>query len=141
MPGIRLGLGESLVHREAPPPVLEPRLLRGDELLVGDRLDARPDVRPGLRKSGMPDSVEMPAPVSATMCSDESTRRRERRDFVVVRAPIAAHMLPPAIQEPPMRYLHTMVRVTDIDQSLDFYCNKLGMVEVRRHENERAATR
>jgi lactoylglutathione lyase len=29
-----------------------------------------------------------------------------------------------------------MVRVTDIDQSLDFYCNKLGMVEVRRHVNE-----
>ena len=35
-----------------------------------------------------------------------------------------------------MRYLHTMVRVTDIDQSLDFYCKKLGMVEIRRHENE-----
>lgn len=35
-----------------------------------------------------------------------------------------------------MRYLHTMVRVTDIDQSLDFYCNKLGMTEVRRHESE-----
>ena len=31
-----------------------------------------------------------------------------------------------------MRYLHTMVRVTDIDKSLDFYCSKLGMVEVRR---------
>ncbi len=35
-----------------------------------------------------------------------------------------------------MRYLHTMVRVTDLDQSLDFYCNKLGMTEVRRTENE-----
>ena len=35
-----------------------------------------------------------------------------------------------------MRYLHTMVRITDIDQSLDFYCRKLGMKEVRRHENE-----
>lgn len=33
-----------------------------------------------------------------------------------------------------MRYLHTMVRVTDIDASLDFYCNKLGMVETRRKE-------
>jgi lactoylglutathione lyase len=29
-----------------------------------------------------------------------------------------------------------MVRVTDIDQSLDFYCKKLGMKEVRRHENQ-----
>ena len=35
-----------------------------------------------------------------------------------------------------MRYLHTMVRVRDIDKSLDFYCNKLGLEEVRRTENE-----
>ena len=31
-----------------------------------------------------------------------------------------------------MRYLHTMVRVTDLEQSLDFYCNKLGLSELRR---------
>jgi lactoylglutathione lyase len=35
-----------------------------------------------------------------------------------------------------MRYLHTMVRVTDVEKSLDFYCNKLGMKEVRRTESE-----
>jgi len=35
-----------------------------------------------------------------------------------------------------MQYLHTMVRVTDIDASLDFYCSKLGMVETNRIENE-----
>lgn len=35
-----------------------------------------------------------------------------------------------------MRYLHTMVRVADVDAALDFYCNKLGMSEVRRQENE-----
>lgn len=35
-----------------------------------------------------------------------------------------------------MKYLHTMVRVTDIDASLDFYCNKLGLKEVRRRESE-----
>ena len=34
-----------------------------------------------------------------------------------------------------MRYLHTMVRVADIDASLDFYVAKLGLVEVRRYEN------
>jgi lactoylglutathione lyase len=33
-----------------------------------------------------------------------------------------------------MRYLHTMVRVTDLDKSLDFYCNKLGLQELRRQE-------
>ena len=35
-----------------------------------------------------------------------------------------------------MKYLHTMVRVTDLDESLDFYCNKLGLREVRRKEVE-----
>jgi lactoylglutathione lyase len=34
-----------------------------------------------------------------------------------------------------MRYLHTMVRVTDLPASLDFYCNKFGMEEVRRVDN------
>jgi lactoylglutathione lyase len=33
-----------------------------------------------------------------------------------------------------MKYLHTMVRVKDIDASLDFYCNKLGLIEIKRHE-------
>ncbi|MEC7211591.1 MAG: VOC family protein [Pseudomonadota bacterium] len=33
-----------------------------------------------------------------------------------------------------MRYLHTMVRVTDLDASIDFYCNKLGLVEMRRRD-------
>ncbi len=36
-----------------------------------------------------------------------------------------------------MEYLHTMVRVTDIDASLDFYCNKLGLVQVRRNDYEK----
>jgi len=35
-----------------------------------------------------------------------------------------------------MRYLHTMVRVKDLDDSLDFYCNKLGLQEVRRMDSE-----
>ena len=35
-----------------------------------------------------------------------------------------------------MKYLHTMVRVTDVDKSLDFYCDKLGLTEVRRSVNE-----
>ena len=35
-----------------------------------------------------------------------------------------------------MKYLHTMVRVKNIDESLDFYCNKLGLVELRRYDSE-----
>jgi len=36
-----------------------------------------------------------------------------------------------------MQYLHTMVRVTDLDASLDFFVNKFGLVEVRRSVNEK----
>ena len=35
-----------------------------------------------------------------------------------------------------MKYLHTMVRVTDLEASMDFYCGKLGMKEIRRIDNE-----
>jgi lactoylglutathione lyase len=36
-----------------------------------------------------------------------------------------------------MKYLHTMLRVTDVDKSLDFYCNKLGLKELRRRVDEK----
>lgn len=36
-----------------------------------------------------------------------------------------------------MQYLHTMLRVSDLEQSLDFFCNKLGFVEISRKENEK----
>jgi lactoylglutathione lyase len=35
-----------------------------------------------------------------------------------------------------MKYLHTMVRIANVEASLDFYCKKLGLVETRRYENE-----
>ncbi len=36
-----------------------------------------------------------------------------------------------------MKYLHTMVRVNDLEKSLDFYCNKLGLIELRRNDYEK----
>ena len=36
-----------------------------------------------------------------------------------------------------MQYLHTMVRVSDLDASLDFYCNKLGLKEVSRYDSDK----
>jgi len=36
-----------------------------------------------------------------------------------------------------VKYLHTMVRVANLEQSLDFYCNKLGLKEVRRHDHDK----
>jgi len=35
-----------------------------------------------------------------------------------------------------MKYLHTMIRISDVNQSLNFYCNGLGLIETRRIENE-----
>ncbi|MCP4000925.1 MAG: lactoylglutathione lyase [Gammaproteobacteria bacterium] len=35
-----------------------------------------------------------------------------------------------------MKYLHTMIRIHDIDKSLDFYCNKLGLKEQRRYDSD-----
>ena len=35
-----------------------------------------------------------------------------------------------------MRYLHTMIRISDVAASLDFFCDKLGLVERRRYDNE-----
>ncbi len=35
-----------------------------------------------------------------------------------------------------MRYLHTMIRVSNLETSLDFYCNKLGLKEIKRKDNE-----
>mgnify|MGYP002790701421 FL=1 len=36
-----------------------------------------------------------------------------------------------------MKYLHTMVRVSDLDASLDFYCSKLGLREIRRYDSDK----
>jgi lactoylglutathione lyase len=35
-----------------------------------------------------------------------------------------------------MKYLHTMIRISNIDESLNFYCNLLGLKELRRYDNE-----
>ena len=39
-----------------------------------------------------------------------------------------------------MKYLHTMVRITDLDESLKFYCDALGLEELRRHESKEAVS-
>lgn len=36
-----------------------------------------------------------------------------------------------------MNYLHTMVRISNMAESLDFYCNKLGLIEIKRMDNEK----
>ena len=47
-----------------------------------------------------------------------------------------AEMSAPFWSDNSMKYLHTMIRVHDVDAALDFFCNKLGMIETRRKEVE-----
>ena len=58
----------------------------------------------------------------------------ERRETLNIPGGAAPHTL--AAKGLDMRYLHTMVRVGDLAASLDFYCNKLGLIEQRRRESE-----
>ncbi len=50
----------------------------------------------------------------------------------MIQSLIEAHSGKPAT----MKYLHTMVRVNNLDESLDFYCQKLGLTELKRYDNE-----
>jgi Glyoxalase/Bleomycin resistance protein/Dioxygenase superfamily len=47
-----------------------------------------------------------------------------------------ARQIRPYARRNGMRYLHTMVRISDIEKSLNFYCDVLGLVEVRRVESQ-----
>jgi lactoylglutathione lyase len=52
-------------------------------------------------------------------------------------ARVETHLYPRSLYFQGMEYLHTMLRVRDLDASLDFFCTKLGLVETRRRESER----
>src|SRR5580658_24684 len=102
---------------------------------------------PGERKVVMPHSVEIPAPVNGTITPAACTKSC-RRDLAVSRS--GAIILPDLATlsyiditvsrtggGPIMRYLHTMLRVRNLDAALDFYCNKLGLTEVRRRVDDK----
>src|SRR5688572_14083726 len=94
-------------------------------------------IPPGERKSGMPHSVEMPAPVNGSTVSDPSISSRSRempvsRSGAIIYCPLrgrrAARLR--SDQEVTMRFLHTMLRVRNLDAALEFYVNLLGLKEV-----------
>src|SRR5260370_25435352 len=113
----------------------------------------------------MPHSVEMPAPVNGTTTSAASTRSRSRAipvsrsaaimyDTLYRQMPGAPLVLPGLLslscpgkasracttqteRLPSMRYLHTMLRVRDLDAALKFFCDQLGLVETPRRPDEK----
>src|SRR5262245_27149140 len=91
-------------------------------------------IPPGERKSGMPHSVDMPAPVKGTMTVAASTSSRRRlvpvsRSGAIIYCPHWAGGRPDrdSDQEVTMRFLHTMLRVRNLDAALEFYVNQLGL--------------
>src|SRR5215470_12051103 len=99
-------------------------------------------IPPGERKSGIPHSVEMPAPVNGTTTCAASMSSRSRAMPVSTSGAIIYSGprwpdLSAQEQRFPMRYLHTMLRVRNLDAALDFYCNKLGLKEVRRRDDDK----
>src|SRR5689334_15307174 len=109
------------------------RLARKSPKSIGFILVQMP---PGDRKSGMPHSVEMPAPVNGTTASDRSNNSRNcscalSSSFAIIVRSVTDQ------ESTLMRYLHTMLRVRNLDDALDFYVNKLGMKESRRRVDEK----
>src|SRR5262249_47968564 len=100
---------------------------------------------PGERKSGMPHSVEIPAPVKGTITLAASMSSRSRaedvwRSGVIIYCSLNAGIyrsLAGCTREVSMPYLHTMLRARDLDAAIDFYCNKLGLKEVRRRVDDK----
>src|SRR5262245_35023293 len=96
---------------------------------------------PGERKSGMPHSVEMPAPVNGAITRAPSTSSCSR-SMAVSRSGAIMYAFPIRFCQAmlgghTMRYLHTMLRVRNLDQALDFYCKQLGLKEVRRRVDDK----
>src|SRR5215472_312430 len=84
---------------------------------------------PGERKSGIPHSVEIPAPVKGAMVRAPSTSlcsssMAVSRSDAIMRAVLSIFGQVMSGGHT-MRYLHTMLRVRNLDSALDFYCNKL----------------
>src|SRR5437588_7894175 len=97
---------------------------------------------PGERKSGMPHSVEIPAPVNGAMvrASEMSSCRAAAalsRSLAIMYGSPRAFFRQAMQRGHTMRYLHTMLRVRNLDQALEFYCNKLGLTEARRRVDEK----
>src|ERR1041384_7193148 len=108
-------------------------LARQSEKSIGRILVQIP---PGDRKSGIPHSVEMPAPVKGTIASERSSSSPSR-STAVLRSGAIIWYRPCSSGDSSMRYLHTMLRVRNLDDALDFYVNKLGLKESRRRVDEK----
>src|SRR5438309_4346674 len=91
----------------------------------------------------MPHPVEIPAPVNGTITRAASTSSCSssiavsRSGAIMYASPRALFFRRTMQRGHTMRYLHTMLRVRNLDQALDFYCNKLGLKEVRRRVDEK----
>src|ERR1022692_2690507 len=120
-------------------------------MTTGAAFSARISARPMRRKRASGSAVERKLLSSsvlfrhaqmcgrrATMAVESASQSHEERGHVTHlsrrASPDGGQARAVSTPRRPMKYLHTMLRISDIDQSLDFYVNKLGLKEVRRME-------
>ena len=127
--------GEILLHGEAAAPGLVAHLLAGEEILELDRpgLGPQPARRAEVRNaalgrnSGAGERRDRARSVDQFLQLVDGGRRGQARSCMLPPRTFCRH---PMQRGHTMRYLHTMLRVRNLDQALDFYVNKLGLKEV-----------
>src|SRR4051794_16061885 len=143
-----LGLAQRLVHGEAAPPGFVARVLTCQKLVERNRgvLGPQPAGRTKIRDSAFgrdPSACERDdrtglldqgrQPFGAALEIGRDHGRKSMVEPVYSRAAGRVRRFGEVL----MRYLHTMLRVRNLDAALDFYCNKLGLKEARRVESEK----
>ena len=143
MAAARFRLGETLLHDEAPPPGLVAHLAAGHEFVERDRLVLGPQAagRAEIRNAAFGGDAGAGERHDGARVLDQVAQARQSRSQDRRRSLLYNRLKPgrpPDVHEvSPMRYLHTMLRVRNLDAALDFYCNKLGLKESRRRVDEK----
>src|SRR6266540_505490 len=133
------GGGKLCIHGKTPPPRLITHVLAREELVERDRpvLGPEPAGRAKVRdaalrgNSGSGERADHACAVHVLLQFVDSGLQVRRDHVLSVLCPGDAK------RSLPMRYLHTMLRVRNLDQALDFYCNKLGLKEERRRVDDK----
>src|ERR1700688_113978 len=142
MPPPRLRLGETLLHDEAPAPGLIAHLgachkrIERDRLVLGPQAAGRAEIRDAAfgryaRPGEWDDCLRALDQVTQTR-----NRCRKIRSNHYYRVAMSGRL--PIVREVhPMRFLHTMLRVRNLDAAMEFYSKLLGLQEIRRRVDEK----
>src|ERR1700758_3513134 len=140
VPATGPGGGKLCVHGKAPPPSFVAHRLAREELVERDRPILRPEPTGGAEignaalggNAGSGERGDDACALHQLLQFVDSSLQVRRDHVCFIRS--GSQAMP---RGHIMRYLHTMLRVRNLDQALDFYCNKLGLKEARRRVDEK----